>query len=107
MNLDTNRGSRSLMTFLGRPWSLNTLSLKIWAAPTAVSSILTASRIILFKKRSTITKIASQLFESGKGPIKSQEITSQGRVGVSLGCKGEASFWRFGLVLWQASHPET
>src|SRR5436190_4275970 len=85
MNLETNRGSRSHMILLGSPWSLNTLSQRTRATPSEVSSILVASRIILFVKRSTITRITSQLFESGRGPIKSQEIISQGRVGVSFG----------------------
>src|SRR5216110_1283850 len=85
MNLETNRGSRSHMILLGSPWSLNTLSQRTHATPSEVSSILVASRIILFVKWSTITRIASQLFESGRGPIKSQEIISQGCVGVSFG----------------------
>src|ERR1700732_5237575 len=99
MNDELNCGLRSLMTFLGSPWSLKTRSIIIRAVPCAVRSLFTGFYIAFLRKWLIITRIVFHPFDSGNGPIMSQEISSHGQVGIVFGCNGAVFLPWLALVL--------
>ena len=80
MNLLTNWGPLSLMTFFGNPCSEKTLSRYSVAIPLDVTVELVGRKNDFFVNRSTTTKMVSKPFNSGSRPIMSTEIICHGRV---------------------------
>ena len=85
MNLNTNCGSQSLITFWGIPISWKTQSQDILATFWAVMFILISIQRTILEKQSTITNILLYSTDSGNGPIKSILTISQGFCGILLG----------------------
>ena len=88
MNDEMNCGPRSEITFWGVPWSLNIWSRNIVATPFAVISVEMGNNRIIFKKRSTMVRITFFPCDSGKGPMMSTNMISQGHCGTVFGCNG-------------------
>ena len=73
------------MTFFGSPCSEKTLSQYSVAIPLDVTVELVGRKNDFFVNRSTTTRMVSNPFDSGNGPIMSTEITCQGPSGISFG----------------------
>ena len=64
-------------------WSWN-----IVATPFAVISVEMGNTRIIFEKRSTMVRITFFPCDSGRGPIMSTDMISQGHCGTAFGCSG-------------------
>ena len=73
------------MTFFGSPCSEKTLSQYKVAIPLDVTVELLGRKNDFFVNQSMTTKMVSNPFDSGKGPIISMEIICQGPLGTSFG----------------------
>ena len=78
MNFYANCGPLSLKTFLGILYSFQMSSLYIFAIPSNEIFVVVAFNRIIFVNWSTITTIASILFDFGGGPIISMLISYYG-----------------------------
>ena len=86
------------MIDLGNPKLRNTVSKNIFATSGADAVVFIGSTRIDFENRSTNTTIAvfSDL-DNGRSIMKSIEIDSQGREGMSSGCRGPWYFFIIGF----------
>ena len=107
MTLDANWGPLSEGTFSGSPCSFHTLSLNNRATPSAVTDDVMGMTWVIFENQSTTTNMESYPWLLGNWVIRSVEITSHGRDGISFGINSPWGFSGNGLVRWQRSQPLT
>jgi hypothetical protein len=81
MSSTANCGPQSLMMRRGSPCILHMLSLYNSASCNAVISVVVGIRWIIFENRSMMASIALCPFDSGKGLIRSADMSSQGPLG--------------------------
>jgi hypothetical protein len=81
MSSAANCGPRSLVMWQGSPCIFHMLSLYNSASRNAVISIVVGIRQIIFENRSMMASIALCPFDSGKGLIRSADMSSQGPPG--------------------------
>ena len=87
------------MTFFGNPCSEKTLSWYKVAIPLDVIIEFVGRKNNFFVNQSTTTKMVSNPFDSGNGPIMSIEIICQGPSGISLGWRGAAFACQSGFTV--------
>ena len=81
-----NYGPRSDITTSSKPWWRQTLRRKALATALAVISFIRMN-FFIFVNLSTITMMYSKPFDFGNGPIKSTEISYQGREARDIGLR--------------------
>jgi hypothetical protein len=81
MSSAANCGPRSLVTWRGSLCIFHMLSLYNSVSRNTVISIVVGIRQIIFKNRSMMASIALCPFDSGKGLIRSTDMSSQGPPG--------------------------
>ena len=105
INLNANLGPLSLRTFHGTSCIFQICLDKffvIFSNDTFV--IITLSQIICVNW-STMTTIASFLFDFGNGPIISMLISCYSLFGISNGCSSPAFFIYYTLFCWHLKYP--
>ena len=104
---DANWGPRSDMILFGVPYRRNVVSMRSLAVPSASMVLVHGVSMIVLVHLSVHTRIASYLFEGGRSVMKSMVIVSNGRSGISVGCRGSQVGCVIFLVSWHVAHPST
>ena len=99
-----NCGLRSEIIVRGNPVRFQMLSNSNWLVCSAVMVLWHGDRMIALLWRSTMVRILSYPFESGRSTIKSIVIVSQTPLGISFGFKGTLAGGHI-LVVWHVAHP--
>ena len=75
--------------------------------PFVVMSVEIGNNLIIFENLLTTVRMAFFPCDSGRGPMISTEMTSQGFGGMVLGWSGVLAALVLDLVFWHLSHPLT
>ena len=77
------------------------------ATPFTVILVEMGDNRIILEKRLTMVRIVFFPCDSGRGPIISTDMISQGHCGTVFGCSGVLATLVTDLVFWHLSHPST